>query len=132
MSDEIVGHKTFRNGDGSFRHEPLRRSEADAIMESVHKADEKRKADYPDERAAINAIFQAYERLRELGWREAMYMPPDGSVHQALEMGSTGIHRCYCTYRKQGDQLSGRWYWTPDDGICPMSPYLFKKIEAKP
>ena len=32
VADKIVGHKTFSNPDGSFRHEPLRQSEADAII----------------------------------------------------------------------------------------------------
>lgn len=30
--DEIVGHKTFSDGHGGFRHEPLTRAEGDAII----------------------------------------------------------------------------------------------------
>jgi hypothetical protein len=30
--DDIVGHKTFWNDDGTHRHEPLRRDEADEIL----------------------------------------------------------------------------------------------------
>lgn len=43
-ADPIVGHKTFRDGD-SFRHEPLRQSEASAILAAAEAAEAKRAAE---------------------------------------------------------------------------------------
>ena len=75
--DPIVGHKTYRDADGS-RHEPLRQSEAEAIMTRVEAATAKRKADMPTEQDAIRALWSAHQRLKELGWREGRYMPATG------------------------------------------------------
>jgi hypothetical protein len=32
LSDSIVGHKTFDDGEGGFRHEPLYASEAEELL----------------------------------------------------------------------------------------------------
>jgi hypothetical protein len=53
-----------------------------------------RAAAMPDEKAAIHAMFQAFERLRELGWKDVTYCPKDGSLFKVIEAGSTGIHDC--------------------------------------
>lgn len=103
--DKVVGHKTFYD-HGKFRHEPLLESEAKKIMARVKKAERIRKKKIPDERAAINALFEATVRLCELGWSEAIYCPKDGSCFDALEIGSTGIHKC----RYSGEWPNGSWW----------------------
>ena len=35
MVNKVVGHKTFSNPDGSYRHEPLYQHEADAITAAI-------------------------------------------------------------------------------------------------
>ena len=119
MSDDpIVGHKTLRNG----RHIPLRQSEADEIMERIDADEAKRAADMPDEKAAINAMFQAYLRLKELGWREAQYCPKDGSTVLFIEAGSTGFHNGHY----DGEWPKG-YFWLHEDGdLWPSRPILFK------
>lgn len=124
-ADKIVGHKTFSNPDGSFRHEPLRQSEADAIMAQVKANDKRRKELMPDEDSAIRLLFDAYVRLKEFGWNDAIYCPKDGRVFDAIECGSTGIHPC--TY--QGEWPEGSW-WIDD---CPSRPVLYRSaLTAKP
>lgn len=93
MTDDnpIVGHKTFADGAGGFRHEPLRKDEADALWASCEADRERRASDMPDEKAALKILFDAWLRLKELGWREAAYCPKDGSPFQIIEAGSTGI-----------------------------------------
>lgn len=125
---DIVGHKTFATGETGpdgfpvMRHEPLTRAEADAMLADVDKAKAKRAADMPDEKAAINALGEAFQRLRELGWREAMYCPKDGSTFDAIEAGSTGIHACHY----QGEWPDGCW-WVEDAGdLWPARPILFR------
>lgn len=127
--DEVVGHKTFRNEDGTFRHEPLRQSEAGVILKQIEESKAKRHATYPDEQTAIRGVCDAFERLKEFGWRETIYMPPDGSLHHVLEVGSTGIHTGYCSYRDPKNELAGKWYWILDGGDqWPSRPYLFRPI----
>lgn len=121
--DDVVGHKTLRSDDGlSFRHEPLRRAEAAALWEASEVDRIKREADMPDDRAAIQALWQAYQRLKELGWREAVYCPKDGTEFEVIEPGSTGVHRCH---------YSGKWpngSWEVGDGfdMGPSYPILFR------
>jgi hypothetical protein len=91
----VVGHKTFQNADGSYRHEPLHKEEADALLAAVDAAEKDRAARMPDEKAAIHALFDAWLRLKELGWRDAVYCPKDGTPFQIIEAGSTGIFDAY-------------------------------------
>ena len=121
-SEKIVGHKTFSDGRGGFRHEPLTKAEADTIWAACEAAEEKRRVDMPTEQDAINAMFQAWYRLKELGWEEAMYCPKDGTGFLAIESGSTGIHDCYY----DGEWPDGHW-WTPSEGdLWPSHPILWK------
>lgn len=82
----------------------------------------KRAEDMPTEQDALNVMWDAFSRLRSLGWREIMYCPKDGSTFLVIEPGSTGIFEC--TY--QGDWPTGTW-WTLDAGDqWPSRPILFK------
>ena len=122
--DEIVGHKTFSDGHGGFRHEPLTRAEADALWENVQAAKAKRAADMPDVPAAIRAFTDAYRRLEELGWGGASYCPKDGSEFEVIEPGSSGIHRC--VYR--GEWPDGHWWILHDGDMSPSRPVLWRRI----
>jgi hypothetical protein len=121
-NDPIVGHKTYRDGPLGFRHEPLRASEAESIMASVREADKRRAELMPDEKAAIQMMFEARQRLQELGWRDAIYCPKDGSVFDSIEPGSTGIHKCYY----EGEWPNGRWWLFDEDDTYPSRPVLFR------
>lgn len=116
--DDIVGHKTMMDGT----HLPITRAEADEIMAHIAAREAKRAADMPDERAAIDAMFEAFQRLKELGWREARYCPKDGSSFDVIEPGSTGIHRGHY----EGTWPTGSW-WLEDGGdLWPSRPILFR------
>jgi hypothetical protein len=91
--DEIVGHKTFHSPERGYWHEPLMRAEADEVMRQCDEAEAKRRELMPDEQTAVRMLFEAFQRLKELGWKEACYCPKDGSEFQAIEAGSTGFHR---------------------------------------
>lgn len=83
----------------------------------------------PDEQTAINMLFEAYQRLRELGWKESMYAPRDRSKLRLIEVGSTGIHEGYCEDRPSS-KFPLKWFWLyGNDDLWPSSPILFK--EAK-
>lgn len=121
--DPVVGHKTFRDGPLGFRHEPLRKSEADALMAAIDEAAKRRAELMPDEKAAIRMMFEAYLRLKELGWNDAIYCPKDGSEFDAIEPGSTGIHRSHYS----GEWPKGAWWTAADGDLWPSRPVLYRK-----
>ena len=47
------------------------------------------------EMAALLKFFEAYQELKRLGWNDIMYCPKDGTHFDAIEVGSTGIHRVF-------------------------------------
>ncbi len=123
---DYVGHKTFSDGQGGFRHEPLTREEGEKIWRQREEAEEIRARDMPTERDALSTMFEAHQRLKELGWNDAIYCPKDGSVFDVIEAGSTGIHPC--SY--DGEWPKGSW-WIHDEGdLWPSRPILFRKQEG--
>ena len=125
MSNEtdIVGHKTFSTGDPlhPFRHEPLTRAEADALLAAADARQKARAEALPTEQDAVNAMCDAYHRLKELGWREACYAPT-GTPLRLIEPGSSGIHE---------GRNDGEWphqsFWIAEAGdLWPSRPCLFK------
>ena len=120
--DPIVGHSTFRDG----HHEPLRKKEAESIMAAIERTAALRAEQMPDEQAAIKTLFDAWLRLKELGWKEAQYCPKDGSLFAAIENGSTGVHRC----RYEGEWPDGHWWIVGDDDLYPSRPCLWRPLAA--
>lgn len=76
----------------------------------------------PTELDAIRAMQDAYIRLKDLGWRDAIYCPKDGSIFDAIEVGSTGIHAC--SY--MGDWPTGTWWVHAAHDLWPSRPVLFR------
>lgn len=74
-------------------------------------------------RVQIEKMFAAYDELRKLGWREAVFCPKDGTVFEVIEPGSTGIHDC----RYEGEWPTGGW-WVEDG---PSYPILFRLKEPR-
>ena len=116
--DPIVGHKTLRDGS----HIPLHRKEADAIIARVNAATERRRVAMPDEQSALQALGNAYQRLRDFDWNDAIYCPKDGSEFFVIEAGSTGIH----TAHYQGEWPDGYWLIHDDGDLWPSRPILYK------
>lgn len=129
--DDIVGHKTFDTGEIDpatgfpvLRHEPLTRADAEALLACAEQRERERAERMPDEQSAVNALFEAWQRLKELGWNGGIYCPKDGTSFRAIELGSTGIFDCVC---------EGKWphcTWTTFDkrDAYPSSqaPALFR------
>ena len=86
-----------------------------------------RSALVPTEQDAINLMHECYQRLRELGWNNAIYCPKDGSEFDAIEAGSTGIHCCHYS----GEWPDGHW-WVADHGdLWPSRPILYRVTEKE-
>lgn len=94
------------------------------------KADEakiKRAADMPTEQNALDIMFQAWLRLKELGWNDAIYCPKDGSVFDAIECGSSGIHPCHY----EGEWPKGTWWVHEAGDLWPSRPTLYRPTEKE-
>ena len=121
--DPVVGHKTMRRPDGSHYHVPMTQAEADALLASIEADDARRNELMPTEDSARLMFFDAWLRLKDFGWKEAIYCPKDGSVFEAIEPGSSGVHAC--SY--EGEWPKGSW-WVHEDGhSCPSHPALYRK-----
>ena len=104
----------------------MHREKIEAILARADAAKRERAELMPDEWSALEVLFAAYKRLQELGFREAMYCPKDGSIFDAIEAGSTGIHPC--NYR--GTWSDGN-FWIHEDGdLWPSRPILFRPRES--
>lgn len=81
----------------------------------------------PTEQDAIKLMNVGFDRLKALGWSEAMYCPKDGSTFDAVEVGSTGIHQTHYS----GEWPTGSW-WVSDAGdLWPSHPVLYRPTEAE-
>lgn len=94
----------------------------DRFIAAVEKMKRFRADQMPDEQAALQVMFSAWERLKELGWREAMYCPKDGTAFDAIEAGSTGIHTCFY----EGEWPDGHWWIAEAGDLWPARPILFR------
>jgi hypothetical protein len=78
----------------------------------------------PTVEAALAAMHEGYRRLEDLGFRDAVYCPKDGTEFEVIEPGSTGVHRCIY----EGDWPSGTWFILADRDLWPSRPILFRPI----
>lgn len=127
-ADDIVGHKTFSDGRGGFRHEPLTRAEADLLWERAEQRKRERAERMPTAKDCAEAIFDACQRLEELGWKRARLCHPDGVAREIIELGSTGIHTARCEPRPTTPPDIRSWWWhDSDDGdVWPVKPIYYK------
>jgi hypothetical protein len=96
--------------------------DAEAILAAADKAKAERAEKMPNEEVALRVLHDAYQRLEELGWRNAIYCPKDGGTFKAIEAGSTGIHDCIY----QGEWPKGSWWCVWEGDMAPSRPILFK------
>lgn len=120
--NDVVGHKTFYE-NGQFRHEPLYADEARELIARADAEKKRREEQMPDEQSAIRAMFDAWLRLKDFGWREAIYCPKDGSLFDVIEPGSTGIHACSYV----GEWPDGAFWIHADGDMSPSHPVLFRE-----
>jgi hypothetical protein len=120
----IVDHKTFSTGEichetgfPVLRHEPLTAAEGDAMWAHAKQIEAERAERMPDEKTAISALWDAYQRLKELGWNDPSYCPKDGTRFKVIELGSTGIFDCSYS----GEWPKGHYMVEDEHDIYPTS-----------
>lgn len=115
---------TYRKPRAMTSH--FTRAQLDAMVEAAKEANRRRAELMPTEQNAVRALFEAWYRLKQLGWEDATYAPA-GVDLLLIECGSTGIHR---GTREAGDGLIPGAFWIYDHGdACPSLPTLFKRAE---
>lgn len=87
-------------------------------LEQKARADE-----MPTEQDALKVIARGYQRLKDLGFSDAIYCPKDGTTFQAVEPGCTGIQE-NCFY--QGEWPDGRWLSFNSSDVWTSRPMLFR------
>lgn len=97
------------------------KEQMDALLAVAAAKKARRTETMPDEAAALAQMFEAWQRLKELGWKEIEYCPKDGTTFSAIEAGSVGIHEC----NFQGEWPHGRW-WIYDGDAWPARPILWR------
>lgn len=95
--------------------------EFDQLLHEIKQDKRSRAEKMPTEKDAIKLIFEAYLRLKELGWQDMTYAPRDGSTFSIIEAGSTGIHPCF-----DFGQGSGDWMSPADGDLYHIRPMMFK------
>lgn len=121
MTDtEYHGHMTMTDG----AHIPLSKADAECLWRACEDAERRAAEEMPDEEAALRVMARAHGRLLKLGWRDAIYCPKDGTEFEAIEVGSTGIHRCIYL----GKWPRGSWWIIADGDMWPSRPILFRLL----
>lgn len=74
-------------------------------------------------RVEMNKLMSTKKALESMGWRDIIYCPKDGTVFDAIEFGSTGIHACHY----EGKWPIGSWWIHEDSGdLSPSRPIMFR------
>ena len=73
---------------------------------------------------AARAMWDARYRLKELGWRDAVYCPRDGRALMFVEPGSAGIHEGHC------DDQGQVWLHSHGD-LWPSKPVLYRELKEQ-
>lgn len=76
---------------------------------------------------ALRVLTEAHHRLEELGWRNAIYCPKDGTPFHVIEAGSSGVH----TAHYEGDWPKGSWWIAEAGDLWPSRPILWRPIPAE-
>lgn len=125
--EQIIAEAEARVVCGSCGPHRLTQEEVAELFAAAEAQKAKRAADMPTEQDAIHALTQAVYRLNELGWRDPIYCPKDGSEFDVIEAGSSGIH--VASY--WGDWPNGGWHVHADGDCWPSRPILYRATEAE-
>lgn len=81
-----------------------------------------RAVDMPTEHDVLRALMQCYGRLQDLGWRDIIHCPKDGTVFDSISFGSTGIHDCHY----DGEWPTGSWWVHEAGDLWPARPIVYR------
>lgn len=99
----------------------------DKLLAEIDAKRAERAKQMPTAQDALRQVCEAKERLQELGWRDGIYAPKDGSMFRVIEAGSTGIFEGSYS----GEWPDGYWYTYADGDVYPSRspPFMFAAPE---
>ncbi len=99
--------------------------DAHEILRS-HEAQKAARAEQlPTEYDCFRVLNQAFIRLEELGWRNAVYCPKNGDAFLAVEGHHSKPFRCMY----MGDWPDGGWWELETGELYPARPTIFKPLD---
>lgn len=101
-------------------------SEYDRLLAAIKRHKHNRAKVMPNEDAALRVMFAAYTRLKELGFRDIIGAPKDGSKIEIVESGSTGIHIASYT----GEWPHGSYESFDGHESWAINPCLFRRMKS--
>ncbi len=89
MTDEkiIQGWATMEDGT----RVQLSQEECEAIIANAEANEARKDEMMPTTQETVRLMFDAYDRLKKLGWSQGCYCPKDGTEFAVIQHGSTGI-----------------------------------------
>lgn len=126
----IAGSSTESTGLPCGLHKvyatPQPAADFDSALASIEASRQRRAQLMPTEQDAVHMMWQAYQRLGELGWRNTVHCPRDGVTRLFIEVGSTGIHEGHCDDAAAGRSRPTVWLHSHNDW-WPSQPVMFKE-----
>lgn len=102
------------------------KADVQQLLADVDAAKARRAESIPTEKDAIRVMFDAWQRLKELGWRDGQSMPATGERYAGIQCGSTGIH-AYTAERYDGPFAHPMYYVYDGDLWCSrIPPVMFR------
>lgn len=97
------------------------------VMAAIEETRQQRAEKMPTEKDAILVMFEAYQRLKELGWHDGAYMPTTGKRFAGIQNGSTGIHAFYGRFTET--TIPRKIFEVNDGDIWPsyVPPVLYRE-----
>lgn len=75
-----------------------------------------------DEAECLRSLVHIKLRLEELGWRDIIYCPTDGTHFLAIEFGVPVPGVCFY----DGEWPHGRWWMVEQGDLFPAKPIMWK------
>lgn len=123
MTQDYHGHLTREDGS----HVPLTKAGAQSLWDEVMRQKAERAKVYPTETECLRVMSDIRARLSDMGWKNAIYCPKDGTVFDAIEFGCTTIFDCWY----DGDWPNGRWWMSDGSDIWPTRPVAYRDKPAQ-
>lgn len=114
-NDRIAGIACGPNGCA-----PISEMDAARMIELAKQDRERIAREMPTEQDAIRRLQDAYSRLKQLGWKDAIYAPR-GEWVEVIEVGSTGIHQAL-RHEDGGFMIDNNW---------PSRPTFYRPIAER-
>jgi hypothetical protein len=114
----------------------LSADEAKALWDAAERAQKERAERLPDVQSCLSSFLSAKDRMRELGWRESVYCPRDGSTFAVCQIGSTGIWSAFFSdpYISYGDCVespSRSMFFKPTDKLTDEEQAHLEKCDQE-